>query len=252
METLRAFTSKENWLGILEDAMKELGIRENSEGKVEFENEQLIPALGEALDDHDAFVRELALQLLGELGNAVEPVLPKMIEALRDPDRMVRAAAVTPVAGFGEKARQAVPILLEWIEQPDELIRVHALENIPRMDPSKSKEMLELLIAEAEQDGKGQVAAIMALGGLGELAAVPVLKQLLDDDTAVIRLLAAEAIHFITGDIMDSIRVATEMLDDPEWEVRYMAEEHLEQWQGRPRVEFAESKVEVLKIKRSR
>ncbi len=254
VDTLVATAAEENWLGLVEKTLKKLGICFDAQNAVSIEDDQLLPALGEVLDCPDELVRELGLSVLSELGEIAEPLLPKMLLLLDDPNREVRALAMLSVAGFGEKAKAAIPVLQRWIDSSDDLVRVMAMENIPRIDPSKLEPMLELLAVEAERKSKGQVTAIMALGGLrgSATASVPALKRLLNNESAGTRLIAAEAIHAITGDISDSIQVATELLDDPDWTVRYMAEEHLEQWQGRPRSETNRDQINIVKIQRRR
>ena len=104
--------------------------------------EALIPGLVDALNDHDAEVRLLAVELLGAAGPRAEAAVPALVKKVADPDRLVRVAAASALARFGPKAEAAVPLLEPWLEDDHEYIRVVAATTILNVDPRRSGPVL--------------------------------------------------------------------------------------------------------------
>lgn len=162
--------------------------------------DEIVPALAEALKDPDVDLRILALKILEHFEANTEPALPAMIEALTDPDRNVRMCALEPVASFGEKAIDAVPILEKWIGSEDEFSHVSAAGHILMIDPTRSKELLPVLLKALESDDFGiRCQTAWLLGQLGELSkeAMPALKRLLDDEDSSVRCVAQFSVSFL-------------------------------------------------------
>ncbi|HJT78441.1 MAG TPA: HEAT repeat domain-containing protein [Gemmataceae bacterium] len=57
------------------------------------EADVVVPALAEALRDHDVFVRRDAALALGRLGPEAQQAVPYLVPVLRDRDRAVRKAS---------------------------------------------------------------------------------------------------------------------------------------------------------------
>lgn len=188
----------------------------------------LLPTLIDSLSDPDEAVREVGMRLLWEMDTDDESILPAMIKALKDGNRTIRIAAAGIVPRFGKKAIAAIPILESWIENDDELIRILAAGSILKIDPSRADALLPLLIEAVECDGIEQFEAIGQLESLGEMSqeAVPSLKRLLHEDSTV-SLSAGDAIHAITGDPTDAIKLGVALLEHDEWLERYLGCEHL-------------------------
>ena len=131
--------------------------------------EAAIPVLAEALKDPDTDLRIFALKILEQFEGNTEPALPAMMNALKDPHRIVRICALGPVASFGEKAMDAVPILEKWIRSDDEFCHVSAAGHVLLIDPSKSKELLPVLLKALESDDFGiRCQTAWLLGQLGQ------------------------------------------------------------------------------------
>lgn len=160
-----------------------------------------LAALTEALGDPDDELRLLAVEVLGEMGNKVEPALPTLIWTFNDVDRIVRVAAVAPVAAFGHKAIDSIPILETWLDIDDEFSRVTAAAAIIQIDPGRADDVLPVITSALTSEDYGiRCNATWHLGQLGAIAreAVPALKRLLDEEST--RSLADEAIMNITGE----------------------------------------------------
>ena len=147
------------------------------------------------------------LEWIPDFEGDIEPALTAMIEALKDDHRVVRICALETVAAFGEKAKDAVPILSKWLDSDDEFSHVSAAGHILMIDPSKSEELIPILVESlASDDFVIQCQAAWLLGQLGEYAeeAVPALKRMLNNGDSFIRWEVTEALQKITGDATDA------------------------------------------------
>lgn len=104
--------------------------------------EALIPGLVAALEDEEAEVRLLAVELLNAAGSRAEAAVPALVKMVADQDRLVRVAAASALAQFGPKAIAAVPLLEPWLEGDDEYIRLIAASTILALDPAQSVSLL--------------------------------------------------------------------------------------------------------------
>lgn len=68
-----------------------------------------VPALVEAVDDSNYFVRLAVVRALGKLGD--EAAVDALIKALTDPDMMVRITALWALGELGHKAKAALPAI---------------------------------------------------------------------------------------------------------------------------------------------
>ncbi|MCH9776814.1 MAG: HEAT repeat domain-containing protein [Planctomycetes bacterium] len=162
--------------------------------------DNIVPTLSEAIGDPEPELRILALKILEHIDKNTEPALPAMIEALEDDHRIVRICALAPVASFGAKATDAVPILEKWIDCDDQFCHVSAIGHILMIAPSKTDELLPVLLKSLESDDFGiRCQTAWLLGQLGELGkeAMPELKRLLDDDDSSVRSVAQFSVSFL-------------------------------------------------------
>jgi HEAT repeat protein len=86
--------STDDWLRQLKDpevVKRRQAIRELGVGLADAE--RVLPALAEALQDHNEYVRHDAAITLGKFGCAARQVVPTLVAALKDKDRSVRTAA---------------------------------------------------------------------------------------------------------------------------------------------------------------
>jgi HEAT repeat protein len=190
---------------------------------------ELLPTLIDSLSDPGVAVRQVAMRLLWEMDTDDESVLPAMIMALEDSNKSVRHGAAGFVTRFGERAKAAIPILQSWIDSGDELSHVMAAGSILVIDPTKTDELLSVLIDALESEDDGiKMEACWQLERLGGMAndSVPALSRLLDDHSTV-SMPATDAIHRITGDPTDVINLGLNLLDHEEWLQRCVGAEHL-------------------------
>ncbi len=180
-----------------------------------------------ALSNEDPNIRLFTIDILSEL-DPIQSSLPALINALKDPDRIVRISAVEPVARFGREAKAAIPVLETWLDDDKIHVGIAAAVAIGMIDPQKISEVLPVLINGLESRGDRTNAAF-GIGELGEMAseALPLLENLLADDWASTRCVAAASIHKITGDPAKEISVAIDLLGTEDWVDRCMSAEHL-------------------------
>jgi len=219
---LHAFESNRNQLDIVDEILFELQF---------YGEKQLVPALIKILNDSEEKNRLLALYVLEEFGMQAEPALPAIIDSLDDSSKDIRLAAVDIVGRFGAKSKEAVPILDSWIGDRDQSIHVVAVGKILLIDSDRAGELMPLLIDELKSDDyESQIEIIKTLKHLGKMAqdAVPALQSLNFNNVAD-NLDKCYALFKITGDATESIKLATDLLDDDETFERELGAEHLGQ-----------------------
>ncbi|MBI4083919.1 MAG: HEAT repeat domain-containing protein [Candidatus Lambdaproteobacteria bacterium] len=151
----------------------------------------IIGELGRRLESGDAFVRCLAAQALGRLGNRA--AVPGLLGLLADEDVDVCCDAVAALGALGD--RRAVPALLEvYAQAPLGELRLAALDALGRIGGEQAGALLRAVAQErdATWDEVGPVGwdrywdarrtAVSALGRLGDPSAAPVLARLLADE----------------------------------------------------------------------
>ena len=108
----------------------------------EAHGETPIPGLVRALEDEDAEVRLLAVELLEAAGPRAEAAVPALVKMVADPHRLVRVAAASALPRFGPKAVAAVPLLEPWLEDENEYVRVVAATTILALVPMRGAPLL--------------------------------------------------------------------------------------------------------------
>jgi len=117
-------------------ALQELGRRD-------FEEQlRYLPALIEALKDHDLDVQSETVKILSGLGHGAEPGLPAMIQHFRESDGKGRDATLMVLAALGQRA---VPALVEALEVEDPAIRLGACRALGRIG-KEAQEAVPVLI----------------------------------------------------------------------------------------------------------
>lgn len=79
-----------------------------------------VPALMQALDSKEPYVRERAAQAFARMGPEASAAVPALTRALRDGDPDVRRAAARALGQIGPAAETAIPALAVAMSQPEE------------------------------------------------------------------------------------------------------------------------------------
>jgi HEAT repeat protein len=151
-------------------------------------------------DDQEFYVRAKVAETLAELGPEAKETVPSLVQALRDPkagERRVNyyAADLGLSYQLHNGCRRAV---------------VQALKNI---DPGAVRSTVSALVDSShDADPNVRLAAVLALGCFGHdaMAAIPILRQKLQDNDAFLRLNAAKALKDIDPGDEDALPILIE------------------------------------------
>jgi HEAT repeat protein len=125
-----------------------------------------VGALASALRDMSVEVRASAAEALGNIGPGASEAVPELAQAVRDNkgNPRVRRYAVSALGRIGQEASTSVPALSALLAEPDPT----------RVSPDEKAAWMEL-----------KRVTIVALGLIGDSAAVPALGKALDDAITV-------------------------------------------------------------------
>ncbi|NLB00605.1 MAG: HEAT repeat domain-containing protein [Methanomicrobiales archaeon] len=176
-----------------------------------------IPALIDALDDEDTYVRSRAALALGAIG---EPARTEIIAALSSGSEHIRQSAVMALGRLGDES--SIPPLIEALSDPDNEVRRQARSALgdigkPAIPPlvgalgSENELLWRETIAAFGLIGKPAIpaltmafrhgdnlrirmGAIRALGAIGDHRSADILNRALEDDEVEVREAAREAL----------------------------------------------------------
>ncbi|MBY0527975.1 MAG: HEAT repeat domain-containing protein [Gemmataceae bacterium] len=158
-----------------------------------------LPALVQALDDSDRFVRWGAARALGKLvGEPASAALPGLIRLLNDADLDLRLASATTLQHFGRNAAGAVPTLVQVVQGRNAIelrvAAIHALDAIGL--PHAQAALPALIVAIADPDEPVRLAAIALMGKMGAGAhdAVDALRRARTDRSPQVQQAASAAL----------------------------------------------------------
>lgn len=180
---------------VLESSEAELIPKSNAAYALgETKNPDAIPLLIKALKDPDRSVRLAAANSLSLFSDKMAPLLMEM--AVTDPDSMVRLEAIHGLKDTSNpKADRA---LRQALEDPVAMVRLAAASTLAQRGSAGDVELMELVRTEiGGKDYTAQLAAITAMGQVGDASAATYLEPRLADPDPMTRLSAAIAIDRI-------------------------------------------------------
>lgn len=208
----------------------------------------LLATLTKASKDVDYRIREIALQIMGEVGNeSMSPIILNIINNAEESVE-VRVAAIETLGKIGDSSglkqllriikneqedfriRAAlastlgkiggiaeIPLLLSLLKSSDSLVRMNATIGLGRIQDAAPLNTLKYLL-EHDSDANVRGAAAWAIGEIADRQSLPVLYNALKDKNANVRIAAIEALENMKyADAQDSLEQA---LDDSEEFVR--------------------------------
>ncbi len=185
-----------------------------------------VPVLSEALLDNDADLRLAAIDALGGIGAASEPAVPRLSELLATGDEITRERAAHALGGIGYAAADADDALYAALDDPSRNVRAQALlalahtgAELPKEAPPKFAGLLE------HPDAEIRAAAARTIGLLHEnlRSLAPDLTMALGDVDAGVREQAARALGMIGESAAPALPALTARFDDAEAKVRIQA-----------------------------
>jgi HEAT repeat protein len=166
------------------------------------EAEAAVPALIEALNDEDLYVRKYAISALQSMGLEAKAAIPAIVEKLRDPEESVRQSAAHKLGYMkGVDPKVAVPPLTEALKDKDSLVRVNAANSLRRVG-GEIKIVIPVLLEVLQNKNypsSTRREAAWSLGWIGPPAtkAIPSLLQLVNDEDETVRAAVMEALKKI-------------------------------------------------------
>jgi HEAT repeat protein len=179
-----------------------------------------IPYLAAALGHADPAVRAVAAASLGQLSPGERAAIPPLIRALGDSESVVHLKAAEALGRFGPAAHAAVPDLVEALRSPCAERRSAAVQVLGKIGPAAGPAVGPLVAVLKEQRRVNAVPRVLevveALGWVGPEAreAIPALMETLREKNPAVRLRAAWALLAIGAKSEAVIPVLTSLPDD--------------------------------------
>jgi len=186
-----------------------------------------VPSLLGALDDEDDLARDRAVDALAMIGVPATTVLPALTRALEDKTAFVRYTATRHFAFTLTPPPDSWPILRRRMHDQDKGVASLAgvaLDRAMRESAPKASVYAQMI---GMNTSTGYALQQLAMQGPGAAEAVPEIMRALQDDQALHRYLAVEALGAIGPQAASAVPVLTRMLTDDDAVVRASAAEAL-------------------------
>jgi HEAT repeat protein len=188
-------------------------------------------------------MRHHAARVLFRMGPEAAPAVPALVKAMKQEiedadDLAFRTETQLVLAAIGADAAPAVPELVGSLASDDHEIRGTACYALGKIGPDASAAVAALEQRTSELSTRDKLPFLWALLRIlpGDQAiaekAAPALIEALDDEDALARLEAALALGSLGDLARPAIAKLTQLLDDPNDEVRAAAEQALKKLQG--------------------
>lgn len=158
---------------------------------------EVIPALIQAFDDQDRFVRWAAVRALGRMRPAqAKAAVPSLARMLEDPDLDVARSAAHTLEDLGKDAEAAVPALAGAVGRGDAQLRIGAMRALANVGPRAQEAIPALGAVLSHPEVRVRRAAAEALSRFGSAVKIVTteLRQALNDTDEEVRKAASEAL----------------------------------------------------------
>src|SRR5262249_19574702 len=149
-----------------------------------------------------------------------------LVEALQSPDTMIRSQAADLLGQFGARAQEAVPALLVAVRTSPPPVRVRLVDALSKIDLAKAKEIAAAGLPEMMQTSMGsgpygiQAAAILYKLDHQNREAARVLREALAHSQSYSRQQAASYLGQVGPEAKDFVPAIRELLQDQTASVR--------------------------------
>ena len=204
------------------------------------DNGRSVRELINALADGDPAARREAAAGLGRLTTTASAALPRLAEVLRqDPDPVVRATAADTIRKMTPESRAVVAELGAALTDPDPLVRMNAALALLSLKEAARPAVPDLIAGAGDEDNDTNLdvftmtvrqAVLRALGAAaaGTDAAVSTLTAALDGPApSQTKAAAAWGLGLAGSHARETAPAMRALLDDPDPDVRFAAEEAL-------------------------
>jgi HEAT repeat protein len=172
------------------------GVAAEALGQLGQASPEVVSRLLATLEDEDAGTREYAAIALGQLGQASSEVVSRLLAALEDKHAFVRGSAAAALGRLGQASSEVVSRLLAALEDKHAFVRGAAAIALGRLGQASSEVVSRLLTALGDENAGMRDSAAAALGQLGQVSpeVVSGLLTFLADKYASVRGAAAQAL----------------------------------------------------------
>lgn len=186
--------------------------------------EMSLEQLRKQLEDSHALARAIAVEMLGDRKDV--RAITGLINLLQDPEMYVRGKAAQALGKIGDG--RAITPLIDAVREDNDIHLIAARELCRIEDTGKVvRRLIDTLLQETERAARERVAE--ALGSIGEIQAITLLKDVLQDADSVRRIRAIEALGILKNRwVVESLLAA---LQDPDEGVRIATQEALKRIQ---------------------
>lgn len=179
------------------------GIQKLVQETSEFQ-QKLVPQLLDSLTTENADHRRKIVCALAKIGPEAESAIPRLIQLIQDPNEQVRKNVPWALGEIGVASKENVLSLIELLSHPEEYVRISAIEAIGALkikDQTTVETLLPFLKLPSVEIRK---VTVIALGKMGDPAAIPALSRTLNDEEEEIRNQSTEAIQKLLKSSTDS------------------------------------------------
>ena len=193
---------------------------------------EALPALLPMLGDNNINTRRITILLLGRAG---EEAVPHLREALKDPAPNLRWTAASSLGNLGPAAKKAIPELIDLaVGDTNITVRRMSMFAVVRIQPEEVGPLFDKI--KKHPDDKIRQSAYQIFNFNKQIpakVAVPILVDGLKDKIARIRQVCALNLGRFGPAAKSAIEPLTAALNDPDPQVRTLAQSALRQIQGK-------------------
>ena len=188
---------------------------------------KVIDALLLVLQNKKMWMRSAAAKSLGQLGKTSSKVIDALLLALQDEEWYVRRAAASSLGQLGETSPKVIDALLLALQNQDGYIRYTVASSLGQLGKTSPKVIDALLLALQDKDEDMRRAAANSLGQLGETSpkVIDALLLALQDEDEYVRCFAAKNLGQLgetSPKVIDALLLALQ--DNKFWVQRAAAE----------------------------
>ncbi|MBL8795988.1 MAG: HEAT repeat domain-containing protein, partial [Planctomycetia bacterium] len=192
-------------------------------------NKDAVAALrAAAAKDPQAKVRAEAVAALGDLGKGdkdatkslVQELISDLATAAKDRDANVRRNAAQSLGGYGSRAEKGIPALTALVSDPEGPTRLAAVTALGKIgEPAVDPGLVKAVRSQHPDVRKAGMEALMKIGAEA-YRAVPAVAGLLQDEDPAARADAAEFLGVVGPNAEKAVKELAAVLDDPNDTVR--------------------------------
>ncbi len=188
-----------------------------------------IPALVRTLQDTNTDVRRAVLASLADLKAKPELVVPGLVEILADTNKNARISALACLGSLGRSAQDAAPVVSKFVHHEDRAVRIYAIQALNRISPETATQLKvnpENLIEQLEKgsdEEKRNGLAVLYLLNDGTDMFITAFARRLQDPNPDIRRSAIMRLAATPTNFAPVITALQGALTDEESEVRLAA-----------------------------